>query len=60
MPDAIDKSVADQEADLKRHIDAARHIIQNKPGPRICMKCGELNNQAAAGLAICSDCVGEE
>lgn len=54
MPDYMDDSVEEQNETLKRHIDAARHIVLD--GPVKCLKCGETNDRRKEGFALCSSC----
>lgn len=56
--DIADKANDTAQEQLERDIEAARGI-RHLPGPKICRKCEEPNDQWAAGLAICSGCMEE-
>lgn len=57
MADNADISEQEAEFRLNLQIEAARRNVSALDGPNICTKCGERNDRAKAGYAVCSDCV---
>ncbi|WP_181919586.1 hypothetical protein [Alkalilimnicola ehrlichii] len=56
MADIADKAAALQAAEIEHSI---RQRAGHLDGPDDCVKCGEWNDRAEQGYAVCTACVGE-
>lgn len=56
--DPLDRAQEREQELLEQAIETARSTPKHLAGERDCRKCGEPNDRAAAGYAVCSECVG--
>lgn len=59
LPDTLDAAQALEQEFLEAAIEHTRKTPVHLAGEAECRRCGEWNDRAAAGYAVCSDCVAQ-
>lgn len=58
MPDLMDDHQQTLDEFRERAVELARSEVPQLAGEADCRRCGEPNDRAADGYAVCSECVG--